>query len=654
MSALLVVSMILSAAAARESPSVLLLTLDTFRGDFLGASGSRRSSTPSLDRLAGRGVLFTRARATAPLTLPSHASILTGLYPPQHGVRGNGSFRLDDGHRTLAEVLRQSGYETAAFVSSFVLDRRFGLAQGFDIYDDDLGTGTAELESPEAERAGEKVLASFDEWLSLRDAEKPFFAWVHLYDPHFPYEPPEPFASRFGSDGYAGEIAYTDWIVGEIERRVPESTLVAVVGDHGEGLGEHGEATHSLLVYNSTISVPLILAGGPIPRGRKVSSLARTIDLPATILDYLGRGADLGSGRSLRPLIEGNDDPPRTAYAESLYGLHQLGFSPLYALESGSQRFIDAPRRELYDLEADPGETRDLLEARRPASRELFRALNELRSSLETAATAELTLDDVTREKLSSLGYLTASAPATRAGGSLPDPKDQMALFHRIQEAQDRKARDDCEAVLRTLADIRAKETSIPLVYELLASCHLELGEWESAMTAAKEALARGIESSELHRDLGVAALRQGKPIDAERELRIALALDQANVVARHQLGDALRAQGRDQEAARAYRDALALNPRYVFAWNGLGMSLARAGKDGEALQAFRKVVELDPAEPRGIFNLAVQLDRAGARDETLALYRRFLEVSTEAEFPRERARAREALKAAAPRENRW
>jgi arylsulfatase A-like enzyme/Tfp pilus assembly protein PilF len=654
MRAVLFVSMILSAAPARESPSVLLVTLDTFRGDFIGASGSRRSSTPSLDRLAGRGVLFTRARSASPLTLPSHASILSGLYPPEHGVRGNGSFRLDDSHRTLAESLRDSGYETAAFVSSFVLDRRFGLGQGFESYDDDLGTGTAGLESPEAERAGERVLEAFEDWLRRRDGKKPFFAWVHLYDPHFPYAPPEPFASGFASDGYAGEIAYTDWVVGEIVSRVPESTLVAVVGDHGEGLGEHREATHSLLVYNSTLHVPLILAGGSIPRGRAVSSLARTIDVASTILDYLGVDRPLGSGTSLRPLIEGTDESPRTAYAESLYGLHQLGFSPLYALESGDHRFIDAPRRELYDIASDPGETRDLLQERRSVSRELFRALTELQSSFGTSSTAELALDAETREKLASLGYLTSGASASRPGEILPDPKDQMELFHRIQQAQDRKARNDCGAVLATLGGIRNAGTSIPLVYELLASCHLELGQWESAAAAAKEALSRGIESSALHRDLGLAALRQGKAVDAEREFRIALALDEANVVARHQLGDALRAQRRDEEAAIAYREALALNPRYVFAWNGLGMTLARGGKDAEALQAFRKVAELDPKEPRGIFNLAVQLDRTGARAEALENYRRFLEISTEAEFPREHARAREALKAPAPRPKGW
>ncbi|HJS74733.1 MAG TPA: sulfatase-like hydrolase/transferase [Vicinamibacteria bacterium] len=647
----------LTLAAAPQKPSVLLVTLDTFRGDFVGTSPlgrSGRTATPRLDELAGRGVAFTRARASAPLTLPSHASILTGLYPPEHGVRGNGSFRLRDRYRTLAEALHESGYETAAFVASFVLDARFGLAQGFDVYDDDLGTGTAELESPEAERTGDRVLASFEKWLRSRDGRKPFFAWVHFYDPHYPYRAPEPFASRFGADSYAGEIAYTDSLVGDLLKAVPASTLIAVVGDHGEGLGEHLETTHSLLVYNSTIGVPMMLAGPGIPAGRSISTIARTIDLPATILDFLGLPPALGSGRSLRGSIEGRDEPSRTAYAESLYGFHHLGFSPLYALETGRYRFIEAPRRELYDVEGDPGESRDVLQEERSVARELYRALTELRSSLENGGSAELTLDAETREKLASLGYLPSRAPGKSASETLPDPKDQMTLVHRIQEAQDRRQRNDCPGVLETLGTLRETGPPVPLVYELLASCYLELGQWETAAAVANEALARGFESAVFHQDLGVAALRRGKPQDAEREFRLALALEDTSVATRHHLGDALRAQRRDDEAIRAYRDALALNPRYVYSWNGLGMSLSRAGTSASAIEAFRKVVELDPSEPGGLFNLAVQLDRTGARDEALALYRRFLEISSDAKFSRERARAKEALREPAPRSDRW
>jgi tetratricopeptide (TPR) repeat protein len=397
----------------------------------------------------------------------------------------------------------------------------------------------------------------------------------------------------------------------------------------------------------------MILAGAGIPTGRSVSTLARTIDLPSTILDYLGLAPVMGTGRSLRDSIEGRENAAREAYAESLYGFHHLGFSPLYALESGGHRFIDAPRRELYDVELDPGETKDLLQEKRAVSRDMLRALTDLRSRLETAEPEELSVDAETREKLASLGYLPSRAPAKTAGESLPDPKDQMTLFRQIQEAQDRRTRKDCAGVQKSLGAIRKTAPAIPLVYELAASCQLELGQWESAAATAKEALARGFESAAFHRDLGVAALRQGKAQEAEREFRIALALDETSVVVRHHLGDTLRGQRRDEEAIRAYRDALALNPRYAYSWNGLGMSLARGGKNQEALAAFRKVVELEPEEPGGIFNLAVQLERTAAREEALRLYRRFLEISSDEKFARERARAREALKAQS-QPNRW
>ena len=630
----------------------MLATIDTLPANRVGCYGCPNVRTPALDRLARHGIQVRDAISPAPLTAPSHTTILTGLDPPRHGVRENAMFRLADSVATVAELLPE-GVPTGAFVGAFPVASRFGLAQGFDVYDDDLGTGTAELESPEAERTGDRVLASFQEWLRSRDERKPFFAWVHFYDPHYPYRAPEPFASRFGPDSYAGEIAYTDSLVGDLLKSVPPSALVAVVGDHGEGLGEHLEATHSLLVYNSTIGVPMILAGPGIPAGRSIATIARTIDLAATILDYLGLPPALGSGRSLRGSIEGRDGPSRTAYAESLYGFHNLGFSPLYALETGRYRFIDAPRRELYDLDRDPGEARDVLQEERSVSRELFRTLTELRASLETGGSAELTLDDETREKLASLGYLPSRAPGKIAGEGLPDPKDQMTLFHRLQEAQDRRQRNDCPGVLEALGTLRGTGPPVPLVHELLASCYLESGQWETAAVVAKEALARGFESAVFHRDLGVAALRMGKPLDAEREFRLALALEETSVATRHNLGDALRAQRRDEEATRAYRDALALNPRYVYSWNGLGMSLARAGRSASAIEAFRKVVELDPSEPGGLFNLAVQLDRTGAREEALALYRRFLEIASDAKFPRERARAKEALREPAPRQDR-
>jgi len=257
---------------ADKTPNLLLITLDTLRADYLSCNGSKKVHTPHLDRLAQGGVNFTRARTSVPLTLPAHASIMTGNYPPLHGVRDNGGYRLAEEQLTLAEILHGQGYETAAFIGAFVLDRRFGLAQGFNVYDEGRWGNAGGLENLAAERSGDAVRDAFTNWLESRAGGQPFFAWVHLYDPHAPHNPPEAFRKRFADDPYAGEVAYTDAVVGKIVKdleshKLLDSTLIAVVGDHGEGLGEHGERTHSLLIYNSTIHVPMWAGDEPASSG---------------------------------------------------------------------------------------------------------------------------------------------------------------------------------------------------------------------------------------------------------------------------------------------------------------------------------------------------------------------------------------------------
>lgn len=614
--------------ATAQASSVLLVTVDTFRGDFLG---TERVATPHLEALATRGTLFARARAPVPLTLPSHASLFTGLYPPQHGVRDNATQVLGDRHRTLAEVLVERGFQTGAFVASFVLDRRFGLAQGFDHYDDDTVSGIGDLESPEAERRGEDVVAAFEAWLSTIDRERPFFAWVHLYDPHAPYEPPEPYRTRYASDPYAGEIAYTDAVIGTLVDSIdPQETLVVVTGDHGEGLGEHEEATHALLIYNSTLHVPMIVAGPGVTSGKRVDRLVRTIDLPVTILDYLGIDETLGIGVSTK------DDRERTAYSESLYGLHHLGWSPLYGLETSTHRFIDAPQKELYVLADDSGETTNVLEKDRATSRVLFRELNELRDGLGTVNDAARTLDAETARKLQSLGYMTNMKAL--AAGPLADPKQEIDTYQRVQRAQVERNLGDCPRALDTLAEIREP---IPLVYEIRAQCLTTMENWDAAARVLREAIELGFETSSLHLNLGIAAFHQGRLDDAEKELRVAIAFDANNVSALYQLGNVMRAKRRDGEAIEAYRAALAINAQYVYAWNGLGMALARSGKNADALDAFRRASETAAAEPRAIFNLALQLERMGKDAEALETYRRYVAISNSSE---ERGRARAAI----------
>ena len=660
---LLVLLSATSVAGAAARRNLLLITLDTFRADYLGVNGASEVPTPHLDALARGGVNFTRARAPVPLTLPSHASILTGTYPPGHGVRDNGSFRLADERLTLAEVLGARGYATAAFVASFVLDRRFGLAQGFAVYDDQITSDPAMLESLEAERSGEAVLAAFTQWLEERHDAGPFFAWLHLYDPHAPYLPPEPFRSRYARHPYAGEIAYTDQVVGRIvealeSRQLLDSTILAVVGDHGEGLGEHGETTHALLIYNSTLHVPMILrAPGLLPAGVELGELVRIIDLAPTLLDLLGLPADFGEGASLRPLVVSRaaDDsrPPdhaRSAYSESLYAQLNLGWSPLYGLEAGDFHLILAPESELYALADDPAESIN----HAASLPEVFGWMrSELLQILEgdihrTPEVASVIAEQAAVEKLRSLGYLSASrSPRSSRRSARPvDPKTKIAVWERLQLAMAQFGSGDFRAAAASLQEVLASERDIPLLYEYLGSSFMRLEEWSNAERVYRRALERGIESAALRVDLGLIQAQRGDFLGAEHELLAALSLDELSVAAHYRLADLYRSRRRHGEAVEHYRQALAVNPRYVYAWNGLGMALAALSQNDEALAAFEKAVAVAPQSAEGFFNLGVQLEHMDRKQQALAAYQQCLSLSVEEPLlAPQRERAAEAIR---------
>lgn len=644
---LLVLLAVAPAAGASARRNLLLITLDTFRADYLGVNGASEVLTPHLDALARGGVNFTRARAPVPLTLPSHASILTGTYPPGHGVRDNGSFRLADERLTLAEVLGESGYATAAFVASFVLDRRFGLAQGFAVYDDQITSDPAMLESLEAERGGEDVLAAFTQWLEERHDPGPFFAWLHLFDPHAPYLPPEPFRSRYAGNPYAGEIAYTDQVVGRIvealeSRQLLDSTIVAVVGDHGEDLGEHGETTHALLIYNSTLHVPLILrAPGLLPEGVQFGELVRIIDLAPTLLDLLGLPADFGEGASLRPAIVSRaaddsrpPDPARSAYSESLYAQLNLGWSPLYGLEAGDFHLILAPESELYALADDPAESINLASTLpEPLGQMRSELLQILKNDLHRdPAVASVIAEPAAVDKLRSLGYLSASRPSrspTRSARPV-DPKTRIAVWERLQLAMAQFGGGDFRAAAVTLQEVLASERDIPLLYEYLGSSFMRLEEWSKAEKVYRRALERGIESAALRIDLGLIHAQRGDLPGAEQEFLAALSLDELSVAAHYRLAGLYRSRQHHGKAIEHYRQALAVNPHYVFAWNGLGMALAALGQSHEALAAFQEAVAVAPRSAEGLFNLGVHLERMDRKQQALAAYRQCLSLSVD------------------------
>ena len=347
--------------------NVLLITLDTTRWDRIGAYGDGAAATPNLDRIAGEGVLFEQAIAAAPLTLPAHSTIFTGMLPPRHGVRDNGGYVLDAKHVTLAAALKESGRQTGAFVGAFVLDGKFGLDSGFDTYFDkfDVSKRRSVSLASISRRAGQ-VVDNAMPWLE-QQASRPFFAWLHFYDAHSPYEPPEPFLSRFRDRPYAGEIAYVDSQVGRIlqwldTRQLTERTIVIVIGDHGESLNEHGEGTHGLFIYEATTRVPFIVRT-PYSgiHGRRVPGVVRSEDVMPTVLELVGRRPVEGmDGRSLVPMLTGaSSDLNLDAYSESLYARNHYGWSELRALRAGRYKYISATRPELYDLERDPAGTQE-------------------------------------------------------------------------------------------------------------------------------------------------------------------------------------------------------------------------------------------------------------------------------------------------------
>jgi arylsulfatase A-like enzyme len=431
----------LPAGVTRSDLNILLITLDTTRADRLGAYGFQSISTPNIDRLAREGVLFEQTAAAAPLTLPAHASLFTGRFPFGHGVRDNAGFVLDPRETTFAEILQQRGYETGAFVGSYVLASGRGLSQGFDIYRDDFNPPDRRDIAGGVRRRADEVVDRALSWLVDVGSSR-FFAWLHFYDAHAPYDPPEPDRTLYAGRPYDGEIAFMDSQAGRIlaflrQRGFLDRTIVVVIGDHGESLGDHGEATHGVFVYESVIRVPFIIRT-PFERlrGRIVDDLTRSIDMMPTLLDLLGiRSPAAADGTSLVPLMTGAvRSLDLEAYSESLYPLHQFGWSDLHALRAGRFKAIAAPRPELYDLQQDPFEEHNVYETRRALGERMIARLRRMEARPSASTSPDRSRIDVDAElaaRLGALGYVARSGGSHPTGDAsgLPDPKDQIGTI---------------------------------------------------------------------------------------------------------------------------------------------------------------------------------------------------------------------------------
>ena len=632
----------------RDRLNLVVVTLDTTRADRIGAYGRpTASSTPVFDRLAGDGVLFEQAMTSAPLTLPAHATMFTGHFPPQHGVRDNGGFFLDPSAITLAERLKARGYRTGAFVGAFVLDSKWGLDQGFDHYADDFDLSKVKaLSLGNVQRRADQVVDLALPWLEAVRTE-PFFAWLHFYDAHAPYEAPEPFATQYRGQPYNGEVAFADAQLGRVvafleERGLLDTTIVVVLGDHGESLGEHEEGTHGFFVYETATHVPFLMrAPFAATRGRRVPGLVRTADLTPTVLDLLG-GAPAGGeaaapGRSLVALMTGAQaDLGAEAYAEAMYPLHHYGWSALRAVRIGQYKLIDAPRPELFDLTADPGETTNLFDTRRDVGNRLQRALRALEAQFARAGApppAE-TIDPETRARLTSLGYVS-SFVATETDDPIvrADPKDKIALFNLMSEARDLGHDDDADTT-RMIALLQQVVTDDPQVIDAwfsLGNVYYRRGDFTAALGHFTRALALKPDYDLALINMANAYRALGRDDDALAGYEHYLRVDPKNAWVHYQAGEIHLDRGALERASEYFQQALAIDPKVAAARVALGAMAITRGDPATAERGIRAALVSNPEVRLAHFNLGVLAESQGDADGALAAYRREFEQHDDA-----------------------
>jgi len=660
--------------AAKPALNLLLITVDTLRADRLSCYDPAHVRTPNMDGLAGAGTAFSRAFSHVPLTLPAHASLLLGTTPPAHGVRDNGRFIVPAGAQTLAELLKSRGYATAAFVGGYPLHSRFGLAQGFDAYDDRFAAAPGVAREFAEARAGdvvEKALA----W--ARGPRSPWFLWVHLYDPHDPYEPPEPFRTRFKDAPYDGEVAYVDETLGRLlaalrDRGLMDETVVVLTGDHGESLGEHGELTHGFLTYNPALWVPLIVAA-PGLKPRRSEEIVAHIDVFPTVCDLLGVPMPDGlEGRSLAPALEGRKLRPRPVYFECLSPYYGRGWAPIRGFIDGPVKFVDSPIPEFYDIAADFGETANLAAGR---------DLGAFRQRLEKLAGeavpgqadgAEAKLDATAVERLRSLGYAAGpAAPKKSSFGAQDDVKTLLPFHTRSMRAlalsrdgQPGGAARMLDEIIAARPDLDVARVNLALVHEasgrpgearkvLFEGLRALPGSYDVFTHAVGFLVAAGefreaaalVESRSLPQmesdpkiwiDLGLCYRNLGDYGKAKAAYEAALAVDPTYPVVHNNLGALELAADRErpdpeavERAAAHFSKALALDPAYAAAHYGLGQAHYRAGRLDAAVASMAAAVRNDPDLADARFYLG------------LALYRqkRFAEALAPLETYREKAR---------------
>ena len=621
-----------------EKPNVLLVTLDTTRADHLACYGYAGVSTPNLDAVAGRGVLFEQAATATPLTLPAHSTIMTGMYPTYHGVRVNGNTALSDDQTTLAEVLAARGYETGAFIAAFVLDGRWGLKQGFAHYDDKFDLKKYKhLDLGEVQRPGNEVVDAALAWLDTAKS-KPFFAWVHLYDPHVPYAPPEPYASAYARRGpygpYDGEIAFMDEQIGRLtdwlaRNGLDRSTVVVFVGDHGEALGSHGEGTHGYFIYDYAMHVPFLVAT-PFDalRGKRVPAQVSTADVFPTILDLVGAAPQAKvQGRSLVGLMFDpgrKDDVP--AYGEAMASNIQFGWSSLHALRTPRFKYIDAPRAELYDLVRDAGEQENVLAKSPDVARRMKAELDRLmaETSRDAPVPQAADLDKETMERLTALGYVGAPVSARKASGGngpLADPKDKIAVFISVTRAGELVLEEKYAEAVVSLESALREEPTIPQALSLLSTCYVELGRPDEAKATLDILLKEDPESVQGLISLANILLDEGKTDDVIALCKRTLSVDDKNTQAYTLIGEIYLDKVDYAQALPYLEKALETQPKITRTRLSLAAALVGAAQYDRAEAELKAILAESPKFPLAHYNLGLLYEEQGRLEEARTAY---------------------------------
>lgn len=662
--------------AAPPPADVVLITVDTLRADRVGGA-----LTPAINAVGARGARFLAARTTVPLTLPAHVSLMTGAIPPATGVRLNGVHRFDGSRPTLATIFKGAGRDTAAFVGAFVLDRQFGLGAGFDTYDDQITRSPGAPLRLEAERTASVVADRVIAWIAGRSTSsgqprRPFFLWAHFYDPHAPYTPPADALARAGGDAYGGEVTYADAEIGRVLHSIAaiegdRQALVVIVGDHGESLGEHGERTHGMLLYDGALRIPLVAAGPGVPAGERRQPVS-IIDVAPTVLRLAG--LNVPAAMQGRDLFSAPGDA-HEVYAETRYP-QTLGWSSLTALVEERWKVI-APEgggEELYDIEHDPGERENAF-ARRP---EVVQAAVTRLAAISTSATAPsaaLPSPDA-RERLRALGYVSTAPSAHPTPGGRRNPAGRIAIWVAFEDALDELGAGRSSDALARLAALHAAHPGAQVIEATYARTLSELGRHREALAIYRNAVRTWPDDSMLFHDLAVAAQRAGLRDEAAKAEQAALVLDPRNGAAHNglglllieqnrtdearqafkraaaadassaeyltNLGNATRASGDRAGAEAAYRAALALDPGSANALNGLGVLLVETGRPLDALPILERATRSDPSLWEARLNLGIAYQTAGNLEAAAAVYRAVL--AAPARYSRERRAAAELL----------